>query len=89
MCEILAVRTHQAPIAAAVRPPVPDRYISAVRLRLPAMHPSKRMHAVKSEKLHGKTIVLTVTESIAAVETVKPARELIRHGAANRSASSA
>ncbi len=45
------------------------------------MHPAKRIHAVKSEKLHGKTIVLTVTGSIAAVETVKLARELIRHGA--------
>ena len=45
------------------------------------MHPSKWIHAVKSEKLRGKTIVLCVTGSIAAVETVKLARELIRHGA--------
>ncbi len=45
------------------------------------MHPSKRIHAAKSEKLKGKTIVLAVTGSIAAVETVKLARELIRHGA--------
>src|SRR5256712_5367517 len=45
------------------------------------MHPAKRIHAAKSEKLAGKTIVLCVTGSIAAVETVKLARELIRHGA--------
>lgn len=45
------------------------------------MHPSKRIHAAKSGKLKGKTIVLGVTGSIAAVETVKLARELIRHGA--------
>jgi len=45
------------------------------------MHPAKRIHAVKSEKLHGKTVVLAVTGSIAAVETVKLSRELIRHGA--------
>src|SRR6266540_5480215 len=45
------------------------------------MHPSRRIHAAKSEKLKGKQIVLAVTGSIAAVETVKLARELIRHGA--------
>lgn len=45
------------------------------------MHPSKRIHAAKSQRLKGKTIVLGVTGSIAAVETVKLARELIRHGA--------
>src|SRR2546428_5855542 len=45
------------------------------------MHPAKRIHAAKSQKLAGKTIVLGVTGSIAAVETVKLARELIRHGA--------
>lgn len=45
------------------------------------MHPAKRIHAAKSQKLAGKTIVLCVTGSIAAVETVKLARELIRHGA--------
>jgi len=45
------------------------------------MHPAKRIHAAKSGKLAGKTIVLCVTGSIAAVETVKLARELIRHGA--------
>ena len=45
------------------------------------MHPAKRIHAAKSEELTGKTVVLCVTGSIAAVETVKLARELIRHGA--------
>src|SRR2546426_11448172 len=45
------------------------------------MPPAKRIHGAKSQKLAGKTIVLCVTGSIAAVETVKLARELIRHGA--------
>ena len=45
------------------------------------MHPSRRIHAAKSQKLAGKQVVLAVTGSIAAVETVKLARELIRHGA--------
>ena len=45
------------------------------------MHPAERIRGVKSLKLQGKTIVLGVTGSIAAVETVKLARELIRHGA--------
>ncbi len=45
------------------------------------MHPADRIRGVKSLKLHGKTVVLGVTGSIAAVETVKLARELIRHGA--------
>jgi phosphopantothenoylcysteine decarboxylase/phosphopantothenate--cysteine ligase len=36
---------------------------------------------VKSDKLKGRKIVLGVTGSIAAVETVKLCRELIRHGA--------
>ncbi len=45
------------------------------------MHPARRIHAAKSGKLKGKTIVLCITGSIAAVETVKLARELIRHGA--------
>ncbi len=45
------------------------------------MHPAKRIHGAKSEKLKGRTIILAVTGSIAAVETVKLARELIRHGA--------
>ncbi len=45
------------------------------------MHPADRIRGAKSAKLHGKTVVLGVTGSIAAVETVKLARELIRHGA--------
>src|SRR6266702_1587226 len=45
------------------------------------MHPAERPRGVKSMKLQGKTIVLGVTGSIAAVECVKPAHELIRHGA--------
>ncbi len=45
------------------------------------MHPADRIRGAKSAKLQGKTVVLGVTGSIAAVETVKLARELIRHGA--------
>ncbi len=45
------------------------------------MHPSRELCATKSSKLTGKRIVLGVTGSIAAVETVKLSRELIRHGA--------
>jgi phosphopantothenoylcysteine decarboxylase/phosphopantothenate--cysteine ligase len=45
------------------------------------MHPAERLRGRKSLKLQGKTIVLGITGSIAAVETVKLAHELIRHGA--------
>jgi phosphopantothenoylcysteine decarboxylase/phosphopantothenate--cysteine ligase len=45
------------------------------------MHPSRELCCTKSRKLAGKRIILGVTGSIAAVETVKLARELIRHGA--------
>jgi len=45
------------------------------------MHPSDGIRGVKSKKLSNKRIVLGVTGSIAAVETIKLARELIRHGA--------
>src|SRR5436309_1362355 len=45
------------------------------------MHPAERLRGRKSMKLQGKTIVLGTTGSIAAVETVKLAHELIRHGA--------
>jgi phosphopantothenoylcysteine decarboxylase/phosphopantothenate--cysteine ligase len=45
------------------------------------MHPSEAIKASEGEELLGKTIVLAVCGSIAAVETVKLARELIRHGA--------
>ena len=45
------------------------------------MHPAERLRGLKSLKLQGKTIVLGVTGSIAAIESVKLAHELIRHGA--------
>ncbi len=45
------------------------------------MHPSEAIKASEGDELLGKTIVLGVCGSIAAVETVKLARELIRHGA--------
>jgi phosphopantothenoylcysteine decarboxylase/phosphopantothenate--cysteine ligase len=45
------------------------------------MHPSIELCCTKSQKLANKKIVLGVTGSIAACETVKLARELIRHGA--------
>ena len=45
------------------------------------MHPSEELRGKKSKKLSRKRIVLGVTGSIAAVESIKLARELIRHGA--------
>ena len=45
------------------------------------MHPSERIKFEKSEILKGKSIAMVITGSIAAVEAVKIARELIRHGA--------
>lgn len=45
------------------------------------MHPSRELYCKKSTKLKDKRIVLGITGSIAAVETVKLIRELIRHGA--------
>ena len=45
------------------------------------MHPSERIKFEKNEILKGKKIALAITGSIATVETVKIARELIRHGA--------
>lgn len=45
------------------------------------MHPVNDIRGSKSSYLKNKKIVLAVTGSIAAVETVKLARELIRHGA--------
>ncbi len=44
------------------------------------MHPSNHIRATKDTTLKDHTIVLGVTGSIAAVETVKLVRELIRHG---------
>jgi phosphopantothenoylcysteine decarboxylase/phosphopantothenate--cysteine ligase len=45
------------------------------------MHPIEDIRGSKSSKLAGKRIVLGITGSIAAVECVKLARELARHGA--------
>lgn len=45
------------------------------------MHPANELLETKSKRLSGKKIVLGVTGSIAAVETVKLTHELVRHGA--------
>jgi phosphopantothenoylcysteine decarboxylase/phosphopantothenate--cysteine ligase len=45
------------------------------------MHPAEELRGKKNNKLLHKRIVLGVTGSIAAVESIKLARELIRHGA--------
>lgn len=45
------------------------------------MHPADEIRGIKSKLLFKKRIILAVTGSIAAVETIKLARELIRHGA--------
>ncbi len=45
------------------------------------MHPVEDIKEIKSSFLKNKTIVLAVTGSIAAIETIKISRELIRHGA--------
>ena len=45
------------------------------------MHPAKEIRGIKSNKLANKKIVLGVTGSIASVESIKLARELIRNGA--------
>lgn len=45
------------------------------------MHPSDRIRGSESKALAGKTVVLGISGSIAAVECVQLARELIRHGA--------
>ena len=45
------------------------------------MHPSRAIHGRRSLLLAGRRIVLGITGSIAAVETPRIARELIRHGA--------
>ncbi|MDH7509263.1 MAG: bifunctional phosphopantothenoylcysteine decarboxylase/phosphopantothenate--cysteine ligase CoaBC [Methanomassiliicoccales archaeon] len=45
------------------------------------MHPSESIWGTKSKSLAGKKIILGVTGSIAAVESLELARELIRHGA--------
>jgi len=45
------------------------------------MHPAEEIKSTTSTYLQGKTIILGITGSIAATETVKLSRELIRHGA--------
>ncbi|HKZ60353.1 MAG TPA: flavoprotein, partial [Candidatus Thermoplasmatota archaeon] len=45
------------------------------------MHPSDRIRGASGASLEGKTVVLAVCGSIAAVESVQLARELIRNGA--------
>lgn len=45
------------------------------------MHPSEEIYCEKSTKLRGKTVVLGITGSIAAVECFGTIRELVRHGA--------
>ncbi|UCD14129.1 MAG: bifunctional phosphopantothenoylcysteine decarboxylase/phosphopantothenate--cysteine ligase CoaBC [Thermoplasmatales archaeon] len=45
------------------------------------MHPADEIRGIKSKKLSKKSIVLGVTGSIAAVESIKLSRELVRHGA--------
>jgi len=45
------------------------------------MHTADEIRGSKSKRLSKKRIVLAVTGSIAAVETIKLSRELIRHGA--------
>ena len=45
------------------------------------MHPADEIRGSKSKILSKKKIILGVTGSIAAVETIKLSRELIRHGA--------
>ncbi len=45
------------------------------------MHPSEEIYCEKSTKLRGKTVIMGITGSIAAVECFGTIRELIRHGA--------
>jgi len=45
------------------------------------MHPSEEIFCTKSSKLRGKTIIMGITGSVAAVECFATIRELLRHGA--------
>ncbi|MCS3900614.1 phosphopantothenoylcysteine decarboxylase [Methanococcus voltae] len=45
------------------------------------IHPTKSLKYEKSKLLDGKTILVAITSSIAAIESPKLMRELIRHGA--------
>jgi Phosphopantothenate-cysteine ligase (EC 6.3.2.5)/Phosphopantothenoylcysteine decarboxylase (EC 4.1.1.36) len=49
--------------------------------QIPNEHPTLWIKSAKSQSLQGKTIVLAVTGSIAAVRTIELAREFIRRGA--------
>ncbi|SFM92434.1 bifunctional phosphopantothenoylcysteine decarboxylase/phosphopantothenate--cysteine ligase CoaBC [Methanolobus profundi] len=49
--------------------------------QIPNEHPTLWIRSTRSDSLKGKTIVLAVTGSIAAVRTVELAREFIRRGA--------
>jgi len=44
-------------------------------------HPIESIRGIKSKKLEGKLVLLCTTGSIAAVESIKVSRELIRYGA--------
>jgi phosphopantothenoylcysteine decarboxylase/phosphopantothenate--cysteine ligase len=46
------------------------------------MHPSEEIFCTKSSKLRGKTIIMGITGSVAAIECFAAIRELRRHGAA-------
>ncbi|MBZ3936089.1 bifunctional phosphopantothenoylcysteine decarboxylase/phosphopantothenate--cysteine ligase CoaBC [Methanimicrococcus blatticola] len=56
-------------------------FISEEKAAASPVHPTLWIQEAKGTVLSGKTIVIGVTGSIAAVETVKLARELIRYGA--------
>jgi len=45
------------------------------------MHPSEEILCTKSSKLRGKTIIMGITGSVAAIECFATIRELVRHGA--------
>ena len=45
------------------------------------MHPAEEIYCESSSKLKGRTIVMGITGSVAAVECFGAIRELIRHGA--------
>ncbi|HUL62603.1 MAG TPA: bifunctional phosphopantothenoylcysteine decarboxylase/phosphopantothenate--cysteine ligase CoaBC [Methanocella sp.] len=50
-------------------------------MTLPVSHPTSDLTGTVSRSLAGRKVVLAVTGSIAAVETVRLARELVRRGA--------
>ena len=52
-----------------------------ILFQIDMVHPAEDIYEQISKKLRGKTIVLAITGSIAAVESIRLARQLIRHGA--------